>query len=103
YFPDVKSIITVRLTDRNGIVALTVTIDHKTGILFTKRDRFDEENVPCVNFGSSKQFSAQMLGRIEIGVYPIRYKVLILICNNLSNATKAGSFVSNGIGGSVTL
>ncbi|VDK87334.1 unnamed protein product, partial [Onchocerca ochengi] len=31
YFPDVKSIITVRLTDRNGIVALTVTIDHKTG------------------------------------------------------------------------
>uniref|UniRef100_A0A8R1TMS2 Uncharacterized protein n=1 Tax=Onchocerca volvulus TaxID=6282 RepID=A0A8R1TMS2_ONCVO len=85
YFPDVKSIITVRLTDRNGIVALTVTIDYKTGILFTKRDRFVDENVPYVNFGSSKQFSAQMLGRIEIDISAHRYKVLILICNNLSN------------------
>uniref|UniRef100_A0A8R1TM70 Uncharacterized protein n=1 Tax=Onchocerca volvulus TaxID=6282 RepID=A0A8R1TM70_ONCVO len=98
YFPDVKSIITVRLTDRNGIVALTVTIDYKTGILFTKRDRFVDENVPYVNFGSSKQFSAQMLGRIEIDISAHRYKVLILICNNLSNVTNTGNFVSDDIG-----
>ncbi|CAG9536903.1 unnamed protein product [Cercopithifilaria johnstoni] len=75
YFPGTKNIITIVVGDRNGIPAITVTIDYIKGILYTKRDIVDDENIQCINFRNSQQFKQPMLGRIEIGVFTYRFKV----------------------------
>uniref|UniRef100_A0A1I8ECU8 Uncharacterized protein n=1 Tax=Wuchereria bancrofti TaxID=6293 RepID=A0A1I8ECU8_WUCBA len=79
YYSNEKSIITIRLADRNGITALNVIIDYTTGILYTRRMRLDNENKQCVNFGSTPQFTSQMLGKIEIGIFPQQYKITMQI------------------------
>ncbi|KAL3985563.1 hypothetical protein ACH3XW_39135 [Acanthocheilonema viteae] len=69
YYPSKNSIITIRVGDKNGIAALAVIVDYTKGILYTKRDRLDDKNVPCAHFDHSS------LGRIEIAVFPHRYKI----------------------------
>ncbi|VDM91981.1 unnamed protein product [Litomosoides sigmodontis] len=75
YYHNGKSTVTVQLGDKNGIAALIVTIDYHKGILYTKRHRFDDDKIPCFNFGTYQQFIDPMLGRLEIGVFAYQYRV----------------------------
>uniref|UniRef100_A0AAF5PS43 Uncharacterized protein n=1 Tax=Wuchereria bancrofti TaxID=6293 RepID=A0AAF5PS43_WUCBA len=68
-------IITIQLTDRNGIAALTVTIDYEIGMLFTRRVGLDDKNLECINFVNSKRYIWNMLGTVEIAVFAHRYKL----------------------------
>nr|CDP97166.1 Bm10202, isoform a [Brugia malayi] len=88
YYPAVKSIINIRLTDKNEIAALNVIIDYTTGILYTRRVWLDDENKQCVNFGSTQQFTTQMLGKVEIGVFSHQYKVAMGMNEIRSNNMK---------------
>ncbi|VDM91360.1 unnamed protein product [Litomosoides sigmodontis] len=75
YYHNGKSTVTVQLGDKNGIAALIVTIDYHKGILYTKRHRFDDDKIPCFNFGTYQQFIDPMLGRLEIGVFAYQYRI----------------------------
>ncbi|VDN85803.1 unnamed protein product [Brugia pahangi] len=74
-----KSIIVIRLADKNGIAALTVTIDYTIGMLFTRRVGLDDKDLECVNFSTSIRYILNMLGRIEIAVFAHQYKVTMLM------------------------
>uniref|UniRef100_A0A915PL05 Uncharacterized protein n=1 Tax=Setaria digitata TaxID=48799 RepID=A0A915PL05_9BILA len=77
YYPNNLSIITIRLTDGNGITALAITVDYELGILYTRRDRLDDGNVQCVNFGNSRLFINKTLAKVEISLLPYQYEVNI--------------------------
>ncbi|EFO15068.2 hypothetical protein LOAG_13447 [Loa loa] len=94
YFRHGKSIITIRLGDKNGITALALILDYTKGVLYTKRDRLDDENVVCVNFGSSVQFISTMLGRIEIIILPYHYKIDMLTADRSKTSNSRGCLVS---------
>ncbi|VIO99553.1 Uncharacterized protein BM_BM9848 [Brugia malayi] len=93
YYPNEKSIITIQLADRNGITALNVIIDYTTGILYTRRMRLDNENKQCVNFGSTPQFTTQMLGKVEIGIFPQQYKITMQINERSQLITADGCLI----------
>ncbi|VDM14798.1 unnamed protein product [Wuchereria bancrofti] len=80
YYPGVNSIISIRLTDKNRIMALK--------ILYTRRMRLDNENKQCVNFGNTLQFNSQMLGKVEIGVFPHQYKIVMRMNEIRSNKVR---------------
>ncbi|KAK6109069.1 hypothetical protein QQG55_34515 [Brugia pahangi] len=78
YYPDKedeKSIVTIRLTDKNEITALTVIVDHKMGMLLARRVRLDNENIKCVVFARTERIYWSLVGQIEISVFPHQYKV----------------------------
>ncbi|KAM3716340.1 Oligomycin resistance ATP-dependent permease YOR1 [Dirofilaria immitis] len=85
YYPDMQSIFSIRLTDRNGITAITVTVDYRKGILFIKRAKLDSGNNPCINFGNSLDFTSLITTRIQIAILPYLYKVGIILNKGARN------------------
>ncbi|MCP9260690.1 hypothetical protein DINM_004072 [Dirofilaria immitis] len=80
----IMSIFSIRLTDRNGITAITVTVDYRKDT-FIKRAKLDSGNNPCINFGNSLDFTSLITTRIQIAILPYLYKVGIILNKGARN------------------
>uniref|UniRef100_A0AAF5PS73 Uncharacterized protein n=2 Tax=Wuchereria bancrofti TaxID=6293 RepID=A0AAF5PS73_WUCBA len=69
------SVITIRLTDKNEITALTVTIVHISGTLYARRVRLDNQNIRCAAFARTSVIRYAHIRQVEISVFPHQYKI----------------------------
>ncbi|MCP9260689.1 hypothetical protein DINM_004071 [Dirofilaria immitis] len=63
-------------------------------ILYTRRERLDKKGAICVNFGSTIRFVSQMLGKIEISIFPYLYKIGMKIERDKSRTSMKECLVS---------